>query len=276
MAGTIHGILQDMTTEIDLNEAREYSLKLATQAGEILRKYFASGQFTTKSKGGVDILTQADEEVDKFLRENIQKQYPGSKLLTEETASDDYSLLKEERNLWIIDPLDGTVNFSRGNTNFAISIGLVDKGLPKLGIVYVPVAEDLYWAQKGQEQAFLNGEPIQVSSTSDLKETALACDWGWNLERRLAVVRWLGDIATHVRQIKSMGSAVADLASLASGKIDVYLHSDLKPWDTAASALLIEKAGGKITTPIGDQWDAFTPSMLASNNILHSKILELI
>ncbi len=138
MAGTINGILQDMSNSVNLDEAREYLLKLTPQAGDILRKYFTSG---------------------------------------------------------------------------------------------APMSNELYWAQQDKDGAFLNGKPIQVSTTNDLNETVLVCDWGWVLKQRLDVVRWLGNIATHVRQIKCMGSAVADLASLARGRIDIYLHSGLKPWD---------------------------------------------
>lgn len=134
----------------------------------------------------------------------------------------------------------------------------------------------LYYAQKDLEKAYLNKKPIKVSATYDLKETVFVCDWGWILEQRLTVVKWLEKICTNVRQIKSMGSAVFDLASVADGNIDIYLHSGLKPWDSAASALLIEKAGGKITTPQGWEWNIFNPQMLASNGILHEKILKLI
>src|SRR3990167_10337885 len=108
-----------------------------------------------------------------------------------------------------------------------------------------------------------------------MREVVLACDWAWGLEKRLNVVRWLGNISTHVRQIKSMGSAVSDLASLANGRIDGYIHSGLKPWDVAASALLIQKSGGTITTPSGEDWDVFDPDMLATNGHLHKSILEL-
>lgn len=261
---------------INLDEAKEYLLKLVPQAGEILQQYFTSGKFTSRSKGGVDLLTQADEEVDRFLKEKLKKQYPQSQLLTEETAPKDYSFLKEAADLWVVDPLDGTINFSRNHPHFAISIGLVDKGIPKLGVVYLPIEENLYWAKQDEEEAFLNGKPIRVSKTDSFKETVLACDWGWDLPKRLNVVNWLGKIVTQVRQVKSMGSGVADLASLAEGKIDIYLHSGLKPWDTAASALLIEKAGGKITTPQGEKWDIFNPDMLATNGLLHNKILKLI
>lgn len=267
---------KDTTNLIELTGARKYLVDLVPQAGETLRKYFASRDFTQRSKGGVDFTTQADEEVDAFLVKQIKKQYPQTQFLTEETAPADYSSLRDVNNLWVIDPLDGTINFSRKHPNFAISIGLVDKGVPRLGIVHIPMTGDTYWAQADQEGAFLNGEPIQVSPTDDLGASVIACDWAWGLDKRLNVVRWLGNVSTHVRQIKSMGSAVADLASLAGGRIDAYMHSGLKPWDVAASALLIEKAGGKITTPTGANWDVFQPDILASNGFLHEKFLDLL
>jgi|SRR3989338_8851576 len=267
---------KELNSAVDLEVSKKFLVDLLPQAGEILKRHYVDRAFTQRRKEGVDFTTQADEEVDTFLRENIHKRFPDTKFLTEETAPKDYSSLRNVDNLWVIDPLDGTINFSRKNPHFGISVGLVDNGIPKLGVVQIPMTGDIYWAQTDLENAFLNGEPIQVSSTDDLRESVLACDWAWGLEKRLNVVRWLGSISTHVRQIKSMGSAVADLASLAAGKIDVYIHSGLKPWDVAASALLIQKAGGKITTPTGRSWDVFQPDMLASNGILHRRILDLI
>ncbi len=262
--------------DINLTETRKYLIGLATEAGGILKRYFISGEFTSRSKGGVDFLTQADEEVDQFLLSSIKEKFPENDILTEETAPKDYSPYKKIKNLWVIDPLDGTINFSRGNPHFAISIGLVDKGVSKLGVIYAPLENNLYWAQEDEENAFLNGKPIKISTTADLKEAVIACDWGWKLESRLSVVRWLKNIAAHIRQIKSMGSAVVDLASLASGRVDAYIHSDLKPWDVAASSLLIKKAGGEITTPNDEEWNVFNPEILASNKILHDSILDLI
>lgn len=255
---------------------KNYLTGLITEAGDILKKYFISGKFTSQSKGGVDFLTQADKEVDTFLLESIKKQYPGTLILTEETAPGDYSVFKDADDVWIIDPLDGTVNFSRHNPHFAISIGLVSKGLSQLGVVYAPIEEKLYWAQADQEGVYLNGAPIKVSATNDLKEAVFVCDWGWKLSTRIETVRWLERANTSVRQIKCMGSAVADLASLADGSIDSYIHSGLKPWDVAASSLFIEKAGGKITTPTGEKWDVFNPEILATNGILHEQISDLI
>ncbi len=263
-------------SDLNLNETRKYICQLVLQAGDILKDYFISRKFTSRSKGGVDVLTQADEEVDKFLRESIKTKYPKFPILTEETAPGDYSSFKTLDNLWVIDPLDGTVNFSRGNPHFAVSVGLVDKGVSKLGVVYLPLEESLYWAQADNKEAFLNKKPLRVSTTKSLKETVFACDWGWQPEERIRLVKYLAQVLIHVRQIKCANSAVAEPATLANGKIDVYLISGIKPWDIAASSLFIRKAGGKITTPRGGEWDIFNPEMLATNGVLHDKFLELL
>jgi myo-inositol-1(or 4)-monophosphatase len=262
--------------KIDLAKARKYLRALVPQAGKILKGYFLRRDYYLRKKEGVDFTTQADEEVDQFLRENLQQQYPQTNFLTEETAPPNYFSLKETENLWVIDPLDGTINFSRQNSHFAITIALVSKGRTRLGMTFLPISGDWYWAQEDQKEAFLNQKPLMVSKTDDLKETVLACDWAWGLEKRLKVVKWLGQISSQVRQVKSMGCAAADLALLAEGKIDVYLHSGFKPWDVAASALLVEKAGGRITTPPGKAWDVFQPEILASNSLLHDRLLSLI
>lgn len=260
---------------VNLTEARKYLLELVPQAGEMLRKYFVSGGFTVRQKEGVDLTTQADVEVDGFLREGISKRYPHTSFLTEETAPSDYSSLIDAENLWVIDPLDGTINFSRKNSHFAISVALVNRAKSRLGVVYNPMAKDMYWAQQDIDNAFINDEAIYVSQIKDLREVVIAFDWAYDLEKRKDVVRWLKNISQHVRQMKSMGSAVSDLASLASGRVDAYIHSGLKPWDVAAPALLIEKAGGRISTPRGENWDVFNPAILATNGILHDQILEL-
>ena len=234
------------------------------QAGEIIKKYFSERNFTTKQKAGVDFTTQADTETDEFLRNKIIKIFPNHKFLTEETTkNEDWSEFLDAENLWVIDPLDGTINFSRGEPNFAISVALVSHGKTLIGAAYNPISGDFYIASELKEGAYKNGERISVSKTEELREVTLACDWAWGLEKRLNVVEWLRKVSTHVRQVKSMGSAVADLARLAEGKVDVYLHSGLKPWDVAASAYFVQKAGGQVTLPNGDNCPVFEPDSFA-------------
>lgn len=267
---------KEMNSPINLTEARIFLItQIIPTASGLLKQYFESSNFTSRSKGGVDFVTTADEKTDRFIIESIKRKYPQSQFLTEETAPKDYSRYKHVDNLWIIDPLDGTTNFSRGDSNFAISIALVRQGITQLAVVHQPMTEETFSAQIDYEGAFLNKKPIHVSKTEDLKKTSVSCGWPWDLKKRPITAKALEKLCTRIRQIKSGGSAVLDIASLARGHIDVFFHFGLKPWDVAASSLILKKAGGTITTPNGNAWDVFNPDILASNGILHNKIQRL-
>jgi myo-inositol-1(or 4)-monophosphatase len=261
---------------INLDEAESFLLEIESQAAKTLRRYYESGDFGSKGKGGVDFLTQADSEVDKFIRESLQKNFPQAHVLTEESAPKDYSSLLSNQNVFIVDPLDGTSNFSRKNPNFAISIGLVDCGVSKLAVINAPLLNRVIVARCDKPSASVNGKPVHVSDNQTLKSAVIGCDWSWDLEKRKVEVRWLEPLSQVVRQIKMNGSAVVDLSDLAEGKIDAYLHSGLKPWDVAAASLIVEKAGGKVTTTKGEKWNVFTPDMLASNGKLHNELLGFV
>lgn len=261
----------------DLDRKIEFLRGLTKEAGKILLEYFNSGSFYQRPKEGVDIVTQADLEVDKFLRDRLRAEFPGSNFLTEETAPDDYSHMAELENLWVIDPLDGTINFSRGFSDFCISVALLDKGEVQLGVIHAPTyKEQFYEAQADKEEALLNGKQIHISQTSELEQALLACDWAWSMDRRKQLLELLPKIATKARHIKFLGSAVLALASLATGKIDAYIHTGLKPWDVAAAGFIVQKAGGLVTKLDGNKWTPFEDDILASNQLLYKKILEII
>ncbi len=262
--------------DIDLNEARKYLLYLLPKAGEILSKHFRSSKIVSKDKDEIDVVSEADEKTDEFLRKNIGEKFSQTKFLTEETAPDNYLELINAKNLWVIDPLDGTANFLKGNTNFAIAIALVDKGISRLGFVYAPADKKLYWAQEDLPFAFLNNQKIKASKVDDLKKASVGCDFGHEPRGRINVHSWLGKILPVTRAIKTMGCAALDLSRVADGELDGYFHSGLKPWDVAASSLLIKKAGGKITVPDGSGWNVFNPDILATNGLVHDQILNLI
>ena len=260
----------------ELDRAQRVLETLLPATGEILREHFLSRAFTRTEKAGVNFTTGADEEADAFLRQALGHEFPDSAQLSEETAPPDWSALLGAEDVWVIDPLDGTGNFSRGTPHFAISVARVSRGKPSIGAIYDPMTRDFYSARLDWPHAYRNGEPIRVSPTEALRETVLACDWGWDLPKRKEIVRALDALCTHVRQIKSMGSAVADLAQLAEGRIDAYVHSGLKPWDVAAAGLIITKAGGTITTIAGGRWNIFDSSILAATPSLHPRILRLL
>lgn len=260
----------------DLTETREYFVDVALQAGDILKAHFGSKTIKTTDKSGVDFTTQADIETDSFIQRLVKERYPEALLLTEETAPSDYSSLVNAENLVVVDPLDGTTNFSRVDPYFAISIALVEFGKPKVGVVYLPKKEELYWAQSDHDSAVYNDNPIRVSETNNLKKSVVTCAWSWDLAKRDEMYKLLGNIYPNVRAFITKGSAAAELAGLARGDIDIFCIPGLKPWDIAAAALFVEKAGGKITRPDGGDWNVFEPDILATNGVLHDRVLELL
>ncbi len=265
-----------------LTKTREIVTQILLKAGSIARKfYFGDKDLEIQSKGekGVDLVTRADLEVDKFLKERIQSYFPNHSFLTEETAPDNpkrWQEFKKKDNLWVIDPIDGTTNFSRKDPNFAISVALLQKGVVVLGLIYLPILKDFYWAQKGESRAFLNKKPIFVSQTVDLNGTLVVFDWPYDLEKRKKTIEILEKVYSHVATMKCMGSAAADLAKLAKGRTDVHFHLSLKPWDVAAAQIIIEKAGGVITDLKGKTWSPFVEDILAGNPKIQAQILKLL
>jgi myo-inositol-1(or 4)-monophosphatase len=260
----------------NLTSTREKTIPVIQKAGEILCSYFGSNVLISTSKGGVDFVTQADIEVDRFLVQELTKLFPESTFLTEETAPDSYDDLQHEDDVWVIDPLDGTTNFSRQREHFAIAVALVQRGEAELGFVYLPLENKFYWAQKDHDTAVLNDRQIVVSSNSDIGTAVIATDWPWDMAKRNIIISALGPVMQSVRACSMLGSAASDVATVATGILDGYFHSGLKPWDIAASALILQKAGGSITRLDGTAWNMFCPDILATNGKIHKQLLELI
>lgn len=263
-----------MSPDIDLTEARKFIVSLMPQAGEILREQFNT-RLKASYKNPKDLVTKADSDVDIFLRDRILRQFPGAKFLTEETAPDDFSSLRGENDLWVIDSLDGTWNFFRGIPNFAISVGLVDQAVTKMAVVFVPMSNKLYWAQEDIEHVFLNNKQVEgISGVNDISQSSFMCDWVPEPKGRRRVYHLLGTVLDQVAPIKSMGSAVADLSLLIEGKIDAYLNVGLKPWDVAATSLFVRKEGATITTPEGKKHDVFESDIFVATPRLHLQYIQ--
>lgn len=258
--------------KVDLTPVRQEVIEIVKAAGDLAKNYLAKG-FSTHSKGGADFATEADDAVDAFLQRELSQKFPDTSFLTEETAPSEYVSFIEKENLWVIDPIDGTTNFSRGNSNFAISIALVDLGKARLGVVYLPVEEKLYWAQTDVDKSYLNDAVIHVSSVSLLNQASVGCDWSWDIEKRKLTLSVLEKILPNVRAVSSRGSAASAIVSVASGNIDAYFTYGLKPWDTAAAMLIAEKAGASISSLQGDVWSVFSPDILVSNGKVDAELL---
>jgi len=258
----------------------DFVIKTVRQAGRIVRSYF--GQVKAQSKGGLDIVTTADKESENFIRQALKSSYPDWQILSEEEGEKEIS----HGFCWIVDPLDGTVNFTRGDPHFGISIALTFEGKSVLGVVYAPLEHRLFFAQKGKgAYEVLQGKGdfevvkerrIFVSKVGDFKRAVVLTDWPWDIKAREEGAKFIQHLAPLVLQIKIRGSAVLDLADLAAGRMDVYLHAGLKPWDWAAACLIVEEAGGRVTDLKGKPWNPWKPALLASNGALHQQILNLI
>lgn len=256
--------------------AKNFLLDLLPSAGQIVRRYLHAEELPSRKKGIHDFVTEADLAVDKFLKANLSNNFPDIPILSEETVNDSLDKYEKKDILFVIDPLDGTSNFSRGDDNFCISVGLVEKGESILGVIFQPIQSRLFWTTYRDKRAYWNGRSIHVSGVSDLNHTVVCTDWSHVLETREQTTQFLRMIYTKVRQIKILGSAATDLTLLARGGVDVYHHVKLYPWDVAAAGLIAQKAGAAVTKIDGSKWNAFSDNILAANPKLHKIILEVI
>ena len=254
---------------MELDKIQEIATGWAKEVGKIHLSYFRGTNLGIETKSNIyDVVTRADKQGEAFLLEQIQKLFPGHGILGEESGAHsgtgDY--------LWVLDPLDGTNNFSQGLPVFTVSIGLQYKGETVLGVVYAPYLNEMYTAVKGKG-AYLNGEPIRVSGKSALEESVLGTGFPYdkdvNPDNNAAN---LASILPHLRGIRRMGSAAYDLACVAAGFLDGYWELALHSWDICAGALLVEEAGGIVRSFREDRGI----SIMAGNESLVKKIGEKI
>ena len=228
---------------IDLNQALEYAVAWAKEVGKIQLSYFRGNDLGIQTKSNVyDVVTRADKESEAFLLDKIQKHYPGHAVLGEESGA--HAGTAEYR--WVIDPLDGTNNYSQGLPVFCVSIGLQYRGETLLGVVYAPYLNELYTAIRGKG-AFLNNAPIHVSDKTELDRSVLAT--GFPYDKGIHPVNNIDNLSRilpHLRGIRRMGSAAYDLCGVAAGFLDGYWELGLKLWDVCAGVLIVQEAGGHI------------------------------
>lgn len=230
-----------------------------------------------RQKGVKDLVTEADIECDRLIRARISAAFPDHDLLTEEEGTLDQG--SEYR--WIVDPIDGTVNYARGIPLWGNSIALTHKGRTLCGAIYLPVFDELYTVLAGGG-AFLNGEPIRVSALDDPSAAALSHgDFNvgndsirarLNDENELALARAI----PVVQRIKSLGSAVVEGAYVATGRLDAYWMTYLRPWDVAVTTLLVAEAGGRVTDLSGGPWTLAREEALFSNGRLHDAMVRML
>ncbi|NNV05212.1 inositol monophosphatase family protein [Geobacillus sp. C56-T2] len=242
------------------------------EAGERIRASFAE-KLTIETKANAnDLVTNVDRDIEQFFAAQIRRRFPDHHLLGEEGFGDPLEAL--DGIVWIIDPIDGTMNFVHQQRHFAVSIGVFADGIGQLGYVYDVVVDELYWARKGQG-VWLNGEPLSRLRPVPIAESVIAVNATWLMENRRLDHRPLVRLAKEARGTRSYGSAALELAYVAAGRLDAYLSPRLSPWDFAGGMVLIEEAGGVVTNLNGEPLDLLGPnSVLAAKPGVHEEILQ--
>jgi myo-inositol-1(or 4)-monophosphatase len=249
----------------------DFAIRIARDAGCLLRDRVGT-RLNVALKGEIDLVTDVDLASEHLIREAIATHYPRHQVLGEEEGlaetSSDYR--------WVIDPLDGTSNYAHGFPVFCVSIALEHRGETILGVVYDPMRDELFTAERGGG-ASLNRKPIQVSSTRELSRSMLATGFPYDIRTsKLTNLDHWSDFAMHAQALRRCGSAALDFCYVACGRFDGFWELSLNPWDMAAGALIVREAGGRISNFAGGDFSNYKAEVVASNGEIHDQMLAVI
>jgi myo-inositol-1(or 4)-monophosphatase len=233
------------------------------------------GNLRIDKKGAIDLVTEMDLAIERAFRAMIAERFPSHAVLGEEfeeTGDRD----ARPRFCWVLDPIDGTTNYAHGLPIFCASLALEIDAVAVVGAVYDPTRRELFTAERGHG-AWLNGAPLRVSASSALIDSLLVTGFHYDIHRDPAyLIELFGEFISRARAVRRLGSAALDLCYVAAGRFDAFWEHKLQPWDVAAGALIVEEAGGKVTTIEGGPFQSRSGSVLASNGGVHAEMLETI
>lgn len=244
----------------------------ARRAGEILLAGLGQ-DIQIDHKSEIDLVTEIDRRSEEFLIASIRERYPDDHIIAEESGV----LHGSNGRVWHIDPLDGTVNYAHGIPLFAVSLGYVENSQITLGVVYDPVRDECFSAQKNQG-AYLNGKRLQVSSADALIQSLLVTGFPYDIrERSDNNLDHYSNFSLQSQGVRRLGSAALDLCYVAAGRLEGFWEVEIKSYDIAAGALMVEEAGGKVTDVRGGL-EFLTPpcSILATNGQIHPAMLDVL
>ncbi|MEY3208702.1 MAG: hypothetical protein RL064_733 [Bacteroidota bacterium] len=249
------------------------TLMQAIDAGaKELTRYF-NGSFTVTSKATInDLVTEADHASEKAIFKVIQDKYPDHFILSEETGE----IPQASAIKWIIDPIDGTINFANGIPICCVSIGVEQNGEMIMGAVYNPFMNEMYFAERGKG-ATLNDKKIAVSDKDDLLRSCLVTGFPYQyLDTENGPLQIFEKLIRKAIPVRRLGSAALDLCWTAAGRFDGFYEHKLQAWDSAAGFLIVEEAGGKVTDLKGEAYNPYQPGIIATNGKIHDQLLALV
>ncbi|TAA72119.1 inositol monophosphatase family protein [Planococcus salinarum] len=257
---------------MDLHEMDRYIKSIIKEAGHRIRNSFLS-DISIESKSNVnDLVTNIDKEIEQFFISRINRDFPEHRIFGEEGFGDE---IRDQKGvIWLLDPIDGTMNFVHQKRNFAISLGIYDEGIGKLGYIYDVVNDDLYHGVLGGG-AYYNDEKLCRLSDTVIEESIIAMNATWAVPNRYFDHNGTLQLIQDVRGIRSYGSAALELAYLASGRIDAYISMRLSPWDIAGGMVIAREVGAVATNIRGEPANLMKQdTFIAANPSIHSRILE--
>jgi myo-inositol-1(or 4)-monophosphatase len=246
---------------------------LLLEAGDRLRKHYGRVKSIHYKAGSViNLVTNVDQDVERFIKLQIRKNYPEDSILAEESEIEK----ADSPQRWIIDPLDGTTNFAHGLSLFCVSIGVERHGELIAGGVYDPIHDELFFAVRGKG-ATLNRKRIGVSKTSKLERALIVTGFPYDIhEHPEKSLPYFNAMIQRAQGLRRLGSAALDICYLAMSRFDGFFEVFLHPWDTAAGCLILQEAGGKITDFNGETFSIYKRQLVASNGLIHDEMIEVL
>lgn len=247
-------------------------LRAAAAAGTIMKESF-NGSFKISNKEGINnLVTEVDHASEKAIIGIIKDNYPGHFILSEESGE----IVMDSEYKWIVDPIDGTVNYANGIPICCVSIAVEHKGKMMFGAVFNPFLNELFIAERGRG-ATLNDKPIHVSRKQDMASSCLVTGFPYRLlDEPNGPLDIFNKLIRKGIPVRRLGSAAIDLCWVAAGRFDGFYEHKLEAWDSAAGFLIVEEAGGKVTDFNGNYYSPYQPRILATNGRIHDELLAAI
>ncbi|MGH9945548.1 MAG: inositol monophosphatase family protein [Pyrinomonadaceae bacterium] len=251
-----------------------FAIQTAREAGRILAERFGRVSLRVEHKGDIDLVTEADLAAEQLIVERVRSYYPRHSILAEEAGVVERVEQPSEYK-WIVDPLDGTTNYTHGYPCFCVSIALEVAGELKIGVIYDPTRDELFAAERGAG-ATLNGRRIRVSEVLELNRALICTGFPYDVRERGDFARHFTSFIMHAQGVRRDGSAALDLAYVACGRFEGFWEEGLRPWDVAAGAIIIEEAGGRLSRYDDSPLDIYRPPVLASNGLVHEQMMRVL
>ena len=241
-------------------------------AGQVLLENFNRTFIVSNKEGINNLVTEVDHKSEEVIFKIIKQDFPGHHILSEESGE----LFQDSTYKWIIDPIDGTVNYANGIPICCVSIAVEKEGKMELASVYNPFMNELYFAQRGFG-ATLNDQKIRVSEQSDLVKSCLVTGFPYTyLDMPNGPLQVFEKFIRKGIPVRRLGSAAIDLCWVAAGRFDGFYEHKLSAWDSAAGFLIVEEAGGKVTDLQGNYYNPYQPGIIASNGKIHDQLFEVV